>query len=265
VDPFEAFKNIQKQGWAFFAPLEMVTTPAAARLVKFARITAGQLVLDVCCGTGVVAVTAARRGAHVTGVDFTPELLARARENSRIAAVEIDWKEGDVEALPFPDNTFDVVVSQFGHMFAPRPEFAVGEMLRVLRPSGTIAFSTWPPELYVGRLFTLVSAYLPPPPPGTAAPPLWGDVNVVRQRLGAAVREVTFDRDVLRPPALSVQHFRELAERTAGPLVKLIESLSASDPARLESFRREYEAIAGDYLDDNVVRHDYLMTRAAKV
>ena len=265
VDPFDAFKTVQKQGWSFFAPLEMVTTPAAARLVTFARIAPRQLVLDVCCGTGVVAVTAARRGAQVTGVDFTPELLARARENSRIAKVDIDWKEGDVEALPFPDNTFDVVVSQFGHMFAPRPELAVAEMLRVLRPSGTIAFSTWPPELYVGRLFSLMSSYLPPPPPGSAPPPLWGDVNVIRERLGAAVRDITFDRDALRPPALSVQHFRELAERTAGPLVKLTESLAASDPARLESFRRALEAIASDYLEDNVVRHNYLMTRATKI
>jgi SAM-dependent methyltransferase len=264
MDPFDAFKHLQKQGWAYFAPLEMVTTPAAAKLVKFARVAAGRLVLDVCCGTGVVAVTAARKGAHVTGIDFTPELLARAHENSRVAKVTIDWQEGDVEALPFPDNTFDVVLSQFGHMFAPRPEVAVGEMLRVLRPGGTIAFSTWPPELYVGRMFALVGRYLPPPPPGAAPPPYWGDVNTIRERLGTAVGEISFDRDTLWPPALSPQHFRELAERTAGPLVKMTETLAATDPARLELFRREYEAIASEYMEDNVLRHDYLLTRATK-
>jgi SAM-dependent methyltransferase len=264
MDPFAAFKNIQKQGWVHFAPLEAVSTPAAAKLVKFARVTAGQLVLDVCCGTGVVAVTAARKGAHVTGLDFTPELLARAHENSRIAKVAIDWQDGDVEDLPFPDNTFDVVLSQFGHIFAPRPDVAVREMLRVLRPGGTIAFSTWPPELYLGRLFALVAHYLPPPPPGVSPPWQWGDATTIRERLGAAVGEIDFDRDTLRPPALSPQHVRELGERTAGPLVKMIELLSATDPARLELFRREYEAIASEYLEDNILRHDYLLTRATK-
>ena len=265
MDPFEAFKNTQKQGWAHFAPLEYATTPAAARLVKFAKVGAGQLVLDVCCGTGVVAVTAARKGAHVTGVDFTPELLARAHENGRVAKVEVDWQDGDVEALPLPDNTFDVVLSQFGHMFAPRPEVAVREMLRVLRPGGTIAFSTWPPEQYTGRLFAVVMRYMPPPPPGVAAPIDWGSVETIRERLGTLVSDIAFDRDVLRSPALSPQHVRELAERTSGLVINMVKSLSGGDPQRLEAFRREFEGIAGEYLEDNIVRHNYLLTRAVKV
>ncbi len=150
MDPFESFKAAQKQGWAHFAPFEAITTPCAARLVKRAGIRSGQRVLDVACGTGVVSVTAARLGARVTGLDLTPELLERARENERIAGVEIDWHEGDVEKLPFGDAAFDFVLSEFGHIFAPRPEVALGEMLRVLKPGGTIAFSTWPPELFVG-------------------------------------------------------------------------------------------------------------------
>src|SRR5690349_17644903 len=93
----DAFKLAQKQNWAHFAPLEMITTPAAARLVRFAGVTAGQRVLDVGCGTGVVAVTAAAQGARVSGLGLTPELLERARENSRMAGIEIDWREGDVE------------------------------------------------------------------------------------------------------------------------------------------------------------------------
>ena len=111
MDPLESFKAAQKLGWAHFAPLETFTTPPAAQLVKRAGIVSGSRVLDVACGTGVVAVTAARLGASVTGLDLTPELLTRARENSRIAGVEIDWREGDVEALPFESATFDVVVS----------------------------------------------------------------------------------------------------------------------------------------------------------
>jgi SAM-dependent methyltransferase len=264
MDPFAGFKEAQKQGWAHFAPLENVTTPAAPRLVRHAGIRAGQRVLDVACGTGVAAVTAARIGAQVTGLDLSPDLLERARENSRLAGVDIDWHQGDVEALPFADATFDVVISQFGHIFAPRPEVAVAEMLRVLKPAGTIAFSTWPPEGIVGRSFGIVGRYAPPPPPGVASPPLWGEPTVVRERLGAAVKDIVFDRGTLFSPALSPAHNRALVERTAGPVVKLVETLSASDPARLASLRQDLEALAADYLENNVIRQDFLITRAIK-
>ena len=264
-DVLTEFKQAQREGWAKFVPLETFTTPTAARLVRFAGIRPNQTLLDVGCGTGVVALTAARLGAHACGVDLTPDLLERARENSRIAGAEVDWREGDAEALPFPDAQFDVVLSQFGHMFAPRPEVATAEMLRVLKPGGTIAFSTWPPELLIGRSFILVGSYMPPPPPGVSPPPQWGDISVVRERLGSAVKDIIFDRDRMLFPALSVPHYRTVIEQTAGPMLKLVESLSASDPARLAEFRREYEAIVRPYFEDNVVRQDYLLTRATKV
>lgn len=260
----DAFKAAQRAGWAHFAPLQAVTTEPAARLVTFAGIQRGQRVLDVACGTGVVAVTAARRGAIVSGIDLTPELLGVARDNSVIASVDVDWREADVEALPFPDEGFDVVVSQYGHMFAPRPDVAVAEMLRVLRPGGVIAFSTWPPELFIGRMFTLTARYMPPPPPDVAPPPLWGDPNVVRERLGTDVHGLRFDRATMRVPALSVRHQRELFERTAGPVLKLVEMLSGTDPVKLEAFRGEAEALIAEYFDANVLRQDYLMTRAIK-
>jgi len=263
-DPIANFKAAQRQSWAHFAPLESMTTPTAARLAKFAAIQSGQGVLDVACGTGVVAITAARIGANVTGLDLTPELLERARENSAVAEVDVDWREGDVEVLPFQDGAFDVVLSQFGHMFAPRPEIAIAQMLRVLKPGGTIAFSTWPPELLIGRGFTLVSSYMPPPPPGVSPPPQWGDPNIVRERLGGAVTEIVFDRDRMSFPALSLPSYRALIERTAGPMLKLVEMLSASDPARLTQFRREYDALLAPYFENNILRQDYLLTRATK-
>jgi SAM-dependent methyltransferase len=259
------FKEAQRQGWKHFAPLEALTTPAAARLVKFARISAGQNVLDVACGTGVVAVTAARIGARVRGLDLTPELLERASENARIANLEIDFREGDAEALPFDDAAFDVVLSQFGHMFAPRPDVVVAEMLRVLKPGGTIAFATWPPELLIGSSFALVGKYMPPPPPGVSPPPQWGDVAIVRERLGSAVKEILFDRGCMLFPALSVQNYRDYLERNAGPMLKLVESLATSDPGRLAQFRHEYETLVAPYFEDNIVRQDYLLTRAVKV
>lgn len=265
MDSFDSFKAAQKQGWAHFAPLEAITTPCAARLVKWAGVRSGRRVLDVACGTGVVSVTAARLGARVTGLDLTPELLERARENARIAGIEIDWHEGDVEKLPFGDATFDFVLSEFGHIFAPRPEVAIGEMLRVLKPGGTIAFSTWPPELLVGRTFALTASYMPPPPPGVAPPPQWGDPNIVRQRLGSAVKDILFDRATMLVPALSTSHHRMASEKSGGSMVRLVAELEGRDPAKLEKFRREYDALAGEYFEDNLLRQDYLITRAIKI
>jgi ubiquinone/menaquinone biosynthesis C-methylase UbiE len=265
MDPFESLKAAQKASWACFAPLEMFTIPVAAQLVKHSRLRAGQQVLDVGCGTGVVAVTAARRGALATGLDLSPVLLERAHENASIAGVRIDWREGDVENLPFDDGAFDVVLSQFGHMFAPRPDVAIGQMLRVLKPGGTIAFTTWPPELFTGRMFTISARYAPPPPPGVAPPPQWGDPGVVSQRLGKAVKDIVFDRKTMLVPALSPQHNRIKFEKAAGPLTKLVETLSASDPEKLAAFRREYEALIAEYYEDNLVRQDYLLTRASKI
>lgn len=259
------FKEAQRQGWKHFAPLEALTTPAAARLVKFAGVRAGQDLLDVGCGTGVAAITAARIGARVCGVDLTLDLLERARENARIADLEIDFREGDAEALPFDDAAFDVVLSQFGHMFAPRPNVAISEMLRVLKPDGTIGFTTWPPELLIGSSFALVGSYMPPLPPGVSPSPQWGDVAIVRERLGSAVKAILFDRGCMLFPALSVQNYRDRIEQTAGPMLKLVESLSATDPARLAQFRREYDALVAPYFEDNIVRQDYLVTRAVKV
>ena len=265
TDPFDKFKAAQREGWAHFAPLQATTMGAAARLVAHARIRPGQHVLDVACGTGVVAVTAARLGAKVTGLDLTPELLEHARANSAIARLDIEWREGDVEHLPFPDASFDAVLSQFGHMFAPRPDVAVAEMLRVLKSGGTLAFSTWPPETFIGRMFTLIASYLPPPPPGVAPPPQWGEPTIVRERLGAAVRDVVFDRASLSSPALSLPHHRENMERTAGPVRKLVEVLSVQDPGRLATFRAAYEQLAELYFENNAVRQDYLLTRATKM
>ena len=259
------FKQNQKEGWSNFVPVETFTTPSAARLVSFAGIRSGQTVLDVACGTGVVAVTAAQRGAMVTGADLTPALLERARENSEIAAVKIDWQEADVEALPFANDQFDVVLSQFGHMFAPRPDVAITEMLRVLKPGGTIAFATWPPELLIGSSFSLVGKYMPPLPPGISPPPQWGDVAMVRERLGAKVKNIQFDRDRMLVPTLSLKHYVAFLERTVGPMIKLAQSLRQTDPARLDEFRREYEELARPYFENNLVRQDYLLTRATKL
>ncbi len=265
MDGLAQFKQAHKEGWKHFGPLEAVTTPAAARLVRFAGVAAGMRVLDVGCGTGVAAITAARQGAKVKAIDLTPQLLERARENGSLAEVSVEWREGDAEELPFGDVEFDIVLSQFAHIFAPRPEVALKEMLRVLRPGGTIAFSTWPPESLVGRTQEVRARYTPPSPLAVPSPDLWGDPGVVRQRLGSAVTDIVFDRGTMLVPALSPQHYRLTVERTAGPIIKVIEQLAASDPARLQAFRAEFDATVAPYMQDNVVRQDYLLTRARKI
>jgi SAM-dependent methyltransferase len=265
MDGISQFKTNQKAVWASFAMLESVTGTVAPHLVRFAGIRAGQQVLDVACGTGVVALTAARLGAKVQGIDLTPELVQHAVENAALAKLEAMFQEGDVEALPFPDATFDVVVSQFGHMFAPRPNVAIAEMLRVLKPGGTIAFSTWPPELLVGRWFALMGRYSPPPPEGVSPPAQWGEPNIVKERLGAAVRDLTFTRNTMYFASLSPQHYRLHMAENFGPAKKLFESLDASDPAKANTLRSEIDALASLYFDDNRLRQDFLITRATKV
>lgn len=263
MDAIAQMKAAARQGWASFTPFEMLTGSVAPDLVRFAGVTAGQRVLDVGCGTGVVALSAARNGATVTGADLTPALLEGARYNAALAGVAIDFQEADVEALPFADASYDVVLSQFGHMFGPRPAVAIAEMLRVLKPSGVIAFSTWPPELYVGRMFALVSRYLPAMPDGVRSPIEWGDPHIVRERLGTAIGDLRFDRGCLRFPALSPAHARGFMERNAAPVMKVVETL-AGDVARLALFRDEFDALAAQYFHDNFVRQDFLMSRAVK-
>lgn len=261
-DPYAAMKAAQREGWGLFAPIAPFTTPAAAALVRYAGIGRGQQVLDVACGTGVVAITAALQGATVSGLDLAPTLLVEARRNATLIETPIAFLEGDVEALPYPDAHFDVVVSQFGHMFAPRPERAIAEMLRVLKPGGRIAFSTWPPELCIGRLFDLVGRYLPGPP-GAAAPSSWGETTNIRRWLGAATGEPEFHRDEMSIPALSPRHYGASMELTAAPFIKVVQGLAA-EPERLAAFRAEVIAIVQTYFADNRVRQSYLMSRALK-
>jgi SAM-dependent methyltransferase len=266
-DPFAQFKAIQREGWNLFLPLEQFTMIPAGKLVAFAKIAPGQSVLDVACGTGVVAITAARAGAMVRALDLSPTLLERGRENTRIAGVEVDFVAGDAEALPYPDATFDVVLSQFGHMFAPRPEVAVAEMMRVLKPGGRVAFTTWPPDHFTGRMFALLGKYMPPllsGAPSPAPPPQWGDPNVVRERLGARVKDLVFERDTLVAPTLGPRYSVHALETTLGPLAKLVSVLQGDTP-KLAQLRAELERLFAEIIHGNEQRQHFLMSRATKV
>ncbi len=263
-DPFLEFKIRQREMWGAFAPAALFTTPVAGRLVRFAEVRSGEEVLDVGTGTGVVAITAARSGARVSGLDLTPTLLEQARENARIARKEeIVWTEGDAEDLPYPDASFDVVLSQFGHIFAPRPEVAVSEIRRVLKPGGRFVFATWPPEHFVGRFFAFVGRHSPLPPIGEP-PVLWGNPAVIAERLAGRFDSLIFSRGIMTFPALSLQHYRLFMEKSVGPMQKLVESLGAN-AEKLASVRAEFEDLAQPYYRENVIHSDYLMTLAKAV
>ena len=164
------------------------------RAVELAAGEPGMTVLDAACGAGNAAIPAAQAGARVTGLDLSPDMLAIARERAADYMVEIDWVEGDVQAMPFADAGFDRVLSVFGHMFAPDHERTAAEMKRVLRPGGVIAVACWVPDGSIGRMFN-VTAELLPPPPG-APPSLWGTEEHVRTLLGdATFRQGTLEVD----------------------------------------------------------------------
>ncbi|HEV3092348.1 MAG TPA: class I SAM-dependent methyltransferase [Candidatus Cybelea sp.] len=262
-DPFATFKDRQREMWSSFAPTATFTTPVAANVVRFAGIARGETVLDVGTGTGVVAITAARAGARVTAIDLTPVLIEAARENAQIAGHnDIEFLEGDAEHLPYPDASFEVVLSQFGHMFAPRPEVAIAEMRRVLKPGGRLAFATWPPDALIGKMLQFVGRNSPPLPPGVAPPGLWGVPDVIEERLAPGFAQVSFERGVMTIPALSIPHFRAFIESSVGPMQNLVARF-ADSPEQLAALRAEFDELCGPHHADNLITQEYLLTRAA--
>jgi ubiquinone/menaquinone biosynthesis C-methylase UbiE len=166
----------------------------ADHVVRSAHVRAGERVLDIACGTGNTALMARARGAAVTGLDLTPELLAVARRRAAEAGQDdITWQEGDAENLPFPDAAFDVVVSSCGLMFAPDQQKVADEVARVTRRGGRIAIQAWTREGGVGRMFTVTNGHIPPPP-GVPSPFEWGDEAKVQRLLGSAFTEYRFER-----------------------------------------------------------------------
>ncbi len=263
MSEFDVLKESAKGVWSDFAVMENFTAAAAPRLIDFAGVSAEHKVLDVACGTGVVALTASRISDKVVGTDLTPSLIRHAKKNAEILGLNTEFLESDVEALPYENDSFDIVLSQFGHMFAPQPYVAIAEMLRVLKSGGKIAFSTWPPELFMGSLFRITSSYAPPSPIQIEPPTLWGNVDIVKARLGPSVTSLTFDRDRLLMPGLSVPHLRKIFETGAGPLKNIISELSF-EPEKLTQLRSDIDDAIEVYYENNRLRMDYLMTSAIK-
>jgi ubiquinone/menaquinone biosynthesis C-methylase UbiE len=172
---------------------ELIPT-LGATLVEAAGIRAGQRVLDVAAGSGNAAIPAAATGATVIASDLAPELFDAGRRAAGQRGVELEWAEGDAEALPYADDSFDVVLSCVGAMFAPHHQAVADELLRVTRPGGAIAMINWTPEGFIGNLFKTMSPYAPPPPAGATPPPRWGDEQHVQELFGNRITDAQMRR-----------------------------------------------------------------------
>jgi ubiquinone/menaquinone biosynthesis C-methylase UbiE len=194
--------------------------PVGERVVRRAGVSAGETVLDVACGTGNAAIRAALAGGRVVGVDLTPELFEAGRENAREAGVEVEWVEGDAEALPVRDGSFDVVLSVFGCMFAPRQAVTAQELARALRPGGRLCVTAWAPDGAMGEFFHTIGGHLPPPPAGAQPPLLWGSEDHVRELFADTAVDLSFDRESVDPPNVSsIDEEVEYMTTKFGPLI----------------------------------------------
>jgi SAM-dependent methyltransferase len=231
----EALKAKLKATWSAgdFGQIAKSTAAGAADFIERLHLKPGAEVLDVACGSGNLALPAASAGAIVTGVDIAPNLIKQARANAEREGLKIQFDEGDAEALPYEDASFDVVVTMFGAMFAPRPELVASELKRVCKLGGFIAMANWTPTGFVGRMFKTVAGHFPPPA-GMPPPVLWGDEATVRERLQDGFSSIETNERTITfkfpfSPADVVEHFRTYF----GPVQKAFAALDESGQAAL--------------------------------
>jgi ubiquinone/menaquinone biosynthesis C-methylase UbiE len=203
------------------------------------QVAPGCRLLDVGCGSGQLALMAAKDGLDVTGVDIASNWVERARARAQAEGLQARFEEADAEALPFEDASFDVVASLIGAMFAPRPDLVAKELLRVCVPGGTIAMANWTPEGFIGQMFKAVSKFIAPS--GMPSPVLWGDEATVRERLGKGLSDLSLVRRQYSfsypfPPSEVVELFRLYY----GPTNQAFASLDVDGQERL---RQELEAL----------------------
>lgn len=231
----QTIKARQKATWESgdFGQVAKTIMHVAEEFIARLPLRHGMRVLDVACGTGNLAVVAARRGCEAKGVDIAANLIVQARERAVAEGFDIEFREGDAEALPYAEGEFDAVVSMFGAMFAPRPEAVAAELRRVTKPGGFVAMANWTPEGFIGKMFEVFKRHVPPPPSGIPSVMLWGSEPTVRDRL-ASFGEVKLERRIASmrypfPPEGTVDFFR----RYYGPTGKAFDTLTPAAQAAL--------------------------------
>ncbi len=253
-------KTRQQTAWSAgdYAAVGVTLQIVGERLAETLDLRAGQRVLDVAAGNGNFSLAAARRGARVTSTDYVPSLLENGAERARAERLDLTFRTADAEALPFEDNTFDVVASTFGVMFTPDQARAAAELRRVCRPGGKIGMANWTADGFVGQLFKTIGRHVPPPA-GVSSPNVWGDrVRVAGllacepHELDASVRQFNFRYSSAEA---WLSHFREVY----GPVNR---AFAALPEARRLSLSRDLEDLAGRFniADDTtmVAPGDYL-------
>ena len=221
-DPVADYKLGHRKTWASgdWDEISKLIAGVGPSLLDRLEVDAEMRVLDVGTGTGgTVAIPAAQRGARVVGLDLAPELFEDARRRADDAGVEVEWVEGDAESLPFADDTFNRVISTFGHMFAPRHAVAGAELARVLMPGGALGTTTWTPEGAIGAMFRTMAGHVPPPPDFAEPPILWGNERHVREMLEPHGLVLEFGREIVRFEAPSVEEYVRKYEEEFGPIV----------------------------------------------
>jgi len=263
----ERVKQGMQAAWSAgdFGQVAKYTAAEGELFISRLPIRAGMDVLDVACGTGNLAIPAARTGARVIGVDIAENLLVQARARAAAENLNATFQYGDAEALQFPDASFDVVVSMYGAMFAPRPEVVARELVRVVRPGGLIAMANWTPEGFVGKSFA-VTGRIAPPPVDLPKPVLWGMENIVKERFAAVGCAVETHRRHVHfkypfPPKQVVEFFRQYFGPTQVAYSRL-------DDAGKATMNHEMEKLWTDHHDGPAghshVQAEYLEVRATK-
>lgn len=223
-----------------FGKIAQSYAPGAAEFITRLNFRPGDHVLDVACGTGNLAIPAARTGARVTGIDIAPNLLEQARTWARTERLTVEFDEGNAEQMPYPASAFDAVVTMFGAMFAPRPADTANELVRVCRPGGRIAMANWTPDGFIGQMFKIVGKHVPPAP-GVPSPLLWGVEATVAERLGSQLADLRFTPRTITfnfpfDAAATVEYFRT----HYGPTLR---AFAALNPEAQNALRSDLEVL----------------------
>jgi ubiquinone/menaquinone biosynthesis C-methylase UbiE len=236
-----AIKQRQQATWASgdFAVIGTTLQIVGESLAEAADINAGERVLDVAAGNGNATLAAARRFADVVSTDYVPALLDKGRDRARAEGLPVQFQVADVEMLPFTDAGFDAVLSTFGVMFAPDHGRSAREMLRVLRPGGRIGLANWTPEGFVGRLFKVIGAHLPPPA-GLKSPALWGTEPHIVELFGAQASKIRCERRIFNFRYRSAAHWVQVFRDYYGPTHK---AFAALDESRRPALERDITAL----------------------
>ena len=261
-----AIKDRQQKTWTSgdYARIGNTLVIIGELLCEAVDVHAGDKVLDVATGSGNTAISAARRFCEVTGIDYVPELIEYARKRAEVEELEITFDVGDAEDLPYPDASFDIVLSTLGAMFAPDQEKAAKELLRVCRPGGKIGLANWTPDGYIGNMFRTQGKHVPPPP-GIMPPPLWGTEERLRELLGEGVVSLEVTKRSYMFRYRSATHFVEHFRSYYGPTLKAFEALDADGQ---EALAKDLEELLEDWNISGdemlIVPSDYLEVVAVR-